>query len=114
MDALIACRLEECFGFASIMTLRLPPDEGPRSQAGRSHTNEWLHSISRAGYLIDTLTDLRRDHATGRISFWPTPWEVTSLTWQTGVETLKTLMRTPLGSLRFLGKTALGTLSKPN
>ena len=69
VDQLIAARNAEAGLFADFLSL---PPSGNNDGEQRRTFNNWLHAFSRAGYLIDSLADLRPDYESGEVSVKPT------------------------------------------
>jgi len=66
---LVDIRRRESVVLAKIMHIDIP--EGAPDAAARQRLNEWLLTFGRAGYLLDTFIDFRRDYRNGEIGVQP-------------------------------------------
>ncbi|MBI5906601.1 hypothetical protein HY857_00930 [Candidatus Saccharibacteria bacterium] len=102
-EELVRLRNEEADVYSGLLAL---PVEGRHDAAQRSVFNDWLASFSRAGYLIDSLVDMKEDHQSGATSVRPSLRSRAVVGRHAVSETATTLRKTPyraIGQIAMVG-----------
>jgi hypothetical protein len=99
----VRLRNEEAGIYSGLLAL---PVESRHDAAQRNAFNDWLDHFSRAGYLIDSLVDLKDDYQTGATSVRPSLHSRTVVGRHAASETIVTLRKTPyraVGQIAMVG-----------